>query len=108
MNGVCCYDRARLPVARFGNTVARETTQGDEGSYRQSADGLWVNPFKHDLPFVFFLLFISLSAKSPHQPMMLYHFIFSKTKGGNMSSHCSCVHLSFFSVLFKTFHFPCV
>lgn len=65
-------------MARFGNTVAMETTGGDEGSYRQSADGLWVNPFKHELPLSFFeLLFISLSAKRPHQPVELHHFIFS-------------------------------
>lgn len=59
-------------MARFGNTVARETTPGDEGSYRQSADGLWVNPFKHDLPLSFFFLFLS---QSPHQLMSLHHFI---------------------------------
>lgn len=77
MNGVCCYDGASLPVARFGNTVARETTRGDEGSYRQSADGLWVDPFKHDLPlscFFIFFYFYFLS-QSPHQPMSLHHFI---------------------------------
>lgn len=58
--------------------------EGIEGSYRQSADGLWVNPFKHELPLSFFFLFfffkslfISLSAKSPHQPVELLHFIFS-------------------------------
>lgn len=61
MNGVCCYDGARLPVARFGNTVAMETTGGDEGSYRQSADGLWVNPFKHELPLSFFFFFFFLN-----------------------------------------------
>lgn len=39
----------RLAADRFGNTVAKETTGGAEGSCRQSADTLWVNPFKHDL-----------------------------------------------------------
>lgn len=67
MNGVCCYDGARLPVARFGNTVAMETTGGDEGSYRQSADGLWVNPFKHELPLSFldYYLFLSPTLHPP-------------------------------------------
>lgn len=60
INRVCCYDGARLAVARFGNTVAKETTGGAKGSCRQSADALWVNPFKHDL---LTSLFISLAAK---------------------------------------------
>ena len=66
----CCYDGARLPVARFGNTVARETTRGDEGSYRQSADGLWVNPFKRHLPLSCCFFRFSLS-QSPRPPPSL-------------------------------------
>lgn len=50
---------------RFGNTVAMETTGGDEGSYRQSADGLWVNPFKHELPLSFFNHYLFLSQPPP-------------------------------------------
>lgn len=66
INGVCCYDGARLAVARFGNTVAKETTQGAKGSCRQSADALWVNPFKHDLLLSFVLsLFLLQRRESP-------------------------------------------
>lgn len=61
---VVMAERGRLAVDRFGNTVAKATTRGAEGSCRQSADTLWVNPFKHDLLSSFFSpFFISLSAK---------------------------------------------
>lgn len=58
-------ERGRLAVDRFGNTVAKETTRGAEGSCRQSADTLWVNPFKHDLLSSFFpILYFSLSKEN--------------------------------------------
>lgn len=61
--------RRRLAVDRFGNTVAKETTGGAEGSCRQSADTLWVNPFKHDL--LSSLLHLRLTP--PPQPPLLTH-----------------------------------
>lgn len=56
----------RLAVDRFGNTVAKETTGGAEGSCRQSADTLWVNPFKHDLLSSLFRLRLT----PPPQPLL--------------------------------------
>lgn len=52
INGICCYDGARLAVARFRRPVAMETTPQAKSSCRQSADALWVNPFKHLYLFI--------------------------------------------------------
>lgn len=53
-------------MARFGSTVAMETTRGAKSSCRQSADALWVNPFKHDLLTSLFIYFSFSSEKAPH------------------------------------------
>lgn len=72
---VVMAERRRLAVDRFGNTVAKETTRGAEGSCRQSADTLWVNPFKHDLLSSFFSqpLFLSQQRECPPSPDVNFH-----------------------------------
>lgn len=86
-------------MARFGNTVARETTPGDEGSYRQSADGLWVNPFKHDLPLSFFFLPpFSLRSEPPPARELTPFYIQPQTEEG-ASLPLLPAHLSSFPAL---------
>jgi len=87
INGICCYDGARLAVARNGRTVSMETTRRAKSSCRQSADALWVNPFKHDLLTSLFInLFLFQHRESPSRHTNgLHHFVYSEWIGFNVT-----------------------
>lgn len=55
--------------------LPRRPLEGAEGSCRQSADALWVNPFKHDsLTSLLLSLFLSQWRESLPLPMNFRHF----------------------------------